>query len=298
MKKLRNVLITLLIACMVVPVFKPVVVHASVRISNTKKTMYAGDTYVLKVYGTNKKVKWSSSDKNVATVNQRGNVKAKEEGKTTITAKAGKKKYKCKVFVKRKKVDVSYIEIEKTDISIEKGETYNIRAYTYPEETSETKISWKTSDDTVVEVDSNGKIKAKRLGKAKITATAGGKSAECNVFVYENINKDIYKDRNVSIKLERISVSDYPDEYQFRFEIENTSGRDICVQTRDTSVNGYMADPIFSADISSGKKIRDELCLLISDVDGEDICDMETKFTIFSWDDMDFSYETETIKII
>lgn len=38
----------------------------------------------------------------VATVSKKGKVKAKKPGKTTITAKVGKKKYKCKVIVKRK----------------------------------------------------------------------------------------------------------------------------------------------------------------------------------------------------
>ena len=47
------------------------------------------------------KVVWKSSKKKVATVSKKGKVKAKKPGKTTITAKVGKKKYKCKVVVKR-----------------------------------------------------------------------------------------------------------------------------------------------------------------------------------------------------
>jgi len=50
-----------------------------------------------------KKPKWSSSKKSVATVSKKGKVVAKKAGSATITAKIGKKKYKCKVKVSRKK---------------------------------------------------------------------------------------------------------------------------------------------------------------------------------------------------
>lgn len=45
-----------------------------------------------------KKAKLSSSNKSVATVSSNGKVKSK---KATITAKIGKKSYKCKVTVKK-----------------------------------------------------------------------------------------------------------------------------------------------------------------------------------------------------
>lgn len=49
-----------------------------------------------------KKIKWTSSKKSVATVNNKGVVVAKKKGVATITAKIGKKKYKCKVTVNNK----------------------------------------------------------------------------------------------------------------------------------------------------------------------------------------------------
>lgn len=75
---------------------------AKVRLNMTKKTLTVGKTVTLKVKGTRKKVKWSSSNKKVASVSSKGKVKAKKAGKATITAKIGKKKYKCKITVMKK----------------------------------------------------------------------------------------------------------------------------------------------------------------------------------------------------
>ena len=49
-----------------------------------------------------KKVKWSSNKKTIATVTRKGKVTAKKQGTAVITAKIGKKKYKCKVKVWQK----------------------------------------------------------------------------------------------------------------------------------------------------------------------------------------------------
>ena len=75
--------------------------HAAAKPSlNVKKaTLSVGGSRQLVLSGTNKKVNWSSSNKKIATVSAKGVVTAKKKGKTTITAKAGKKKYTCVVTV-------------------------------------------------------------------------------------------------------------------------------------------------------------------------------------------------------
>ena len=76
---------------------------SKVKISNSKITLTVRQSKTLKIKGTKKKPKWSSSKKSVATVSKKGKVVAKKAGSATITAKIGKKKYKCKVTVKSKK---------------------------------------------------------------------------------------------------------------------------------------------------------------------------------------------------
>lgn len=77
---------------------------AAPRLNYKKVTLVQGKKKRLKVRNLRRrrKVKWYSTKKSVATVNRKGVVKAKKKGKTYIVAKVGKKKYRCKVIVKKK----------------------------------------------------------------------------------------------------------------------------------------------------------------------------------------------------
>ncbi|MBB2181449.1 Ig domain-containing protein [Lachnospiraceae bacterium MD1] len=73
---------------------------ATIKLNKTSLSLNVGSTYTLKLTGTKSTVKWSTSDKKIATVTN-GKVKAVSTGKATITATANKKKYTCKVTVKK-----------------------------------------------------------------------------------------------------------------------------------------------------------------------------------------------------
>lgn len=86
--------------------YSPADAAKKAKISKTKLTLKVGQSKTLSVKNLSKKkakkLKWSTSNKKVATVNKKGKVAAKKAGKATITAKLGKKKYTCKVTVKKK----------------------------------------------------------------------------------------------------------------------------------------------------------------------------------------------------
>ena len=97
-------------------------VHAAnIRINKTSKVIYEGNSYKLKVLGTKKKVKWSSSDKAIAKVNSKGQVTAKNCGTTTITAKVGKKKFNCRIKVKLLQFDTTFYTLESASKSYARG---------------------------------------------------------------------------------------------------------------------------------------------------------------------------------
>lgn len=106
LKSISLVLVlTLVITSLFVPVFanKDVYAAAKTGLSFKKTTVNKGETVQLSLSiakaDAKKKIKWSSSKKKVASVNKAGLVTAKKAGKAKITAKVGKKKYKCTVTV-------------------------------------------------------------------------------------------------------------------------------------------------------------------------------------------------------
>lgn len=109
MKRTNKLIVALclaLIACLAAPVLMPAGLsapftgHAAAALNKTRATMYNGKTLKLKVTGTSKTVKWSSSNTAVAKVDQTGLVTAKQVGNARITAKAGSKALTCDVTVK------------------------------------------------------------------------------------------------------------------------------------------------------------------------------------------------------
>lgn len=82
-------------------------------------------------------------------------------------------------------VPVERVEINETSVQIYSKYSRTLTAVIYPEEASDNKVVWATSDSTVVTVSKNGRINAIAEGTAVVTATAGDKTAECVVEVIE-----------------------------------------------------------------------------------------------------------------
>lgn len=99
--------LAILLALILAIGFSPVTnveAKAAPRLNYRKVTLVQGKKKKLKVRNLKRrrKVKWYSTKKSVATVNRKGVVKAKRKGKAYIVAKVGKKKYRCRVIVKKK----------------------------------------------------------------------------------------------------------------------------------------------------------------------------------------------------
>ncbi len=70
----------------------------------------------LKLKGTTRKPKWSSSNKRIAIVTSEGKIEARSKGTVKVTAKLGKKKYTCKVKVVQYTArDIRYISDREID---------------------------------------------------------------------------------------------------------------------------------------------------------------------------------------
>lgn len=97
-KKMRKTMVTMMMVfaamlLMVAPV------QAASKTKTTKVTLKAGQSKTLRIK-TVGKVKWSSNNKAIVSVNKKGKIVARRAGKAKITAKYGKKKAVFVVTVK------------------------------------------------------------------------------------------------------------------------------------------------------------------------------------------------------
>ena len=107
LKKMKNAINLVLCFAMLISViqFSPQNVYAAkkIKLSKTKVVLYVGEKDYLDLYDEKNQVlglKWTSSNKKVATIDSVGHIKALKAGTTKITVKYKKKKYICKVTVK------------------------------------------------------------------------------------------------------------------------------------------------------------------------------------------------------
>lgn len=98
-KTMRKAMVTMMMVVFAAMLLMVAPVQAASKTKTTKVTLKAGQSKTLRVK-TASKVKWSSSNKAIVTVNKKGKIIARRAGKAKITAKYGKKKTVFVVTVK------------------------------------------------------------------------------------------------------------------------------------------------------------------------------------------------------
>lgn len=109
MKKLILSFLTFCIILMSIIFTTNVQAASKVKLNKESVTIAKSKSITLKLKGTKKKVKWSTNNKKVATVTQKGKVTGKKVGTAKIVARIGKKKYVCKVQVVKTVNDIPVV---------------------------------------------------------------------------------------------------------------------------------------------------------------------------------------------
>jgi uncharacterized protein YjdB len=174
--------------CVVTVTAAPVAV-TGVFISPESLTLNRGDNSQLTaniqpVNATNKKVTWSSSNSNVATVNEKGLVNALAGGQAIIfvTTEEGSFTDTCSVNVI---VPVSGVTLNPTSFTIMAGNEAGLTATVSPADATNKAVAWSSSNTNVATVNAFGLVQAKAVGMATITVTTvdGSRTATCAVTV-------------------------------------------------------------------------------------------------------------------
>ena len=157
----------------------------SVTLNQTSASLKVGETVTLTATvkpddATDKTVKWTSSNKYVASVDQNGRITANTGGTATITATSGSFSATCKVTVI---VPVENITLNMVSKTIKVNETILLIAVVSPSNATNQTIQWTSSDNSIASVSSDGLVKGLKEGFATITASADNQSATCAITV-------------------------------------------------------------------------------------------------------------------
>jgi len=170
---------------------------SSVNLKLKKERLVIGEQTKLTVSlnptnATYREVLFRSSNENVATVDEKGNITAVGEGVCNILAKGFSSKDKTQmtpetyvtVFVVN---PVKSISLNKSNISFSyKNQTEKLGAIILPEDASEKEVYWTSDDESIATVNQEGVVTALKNGTTIITAkTLDGSelTATCNVKV-------------------------------------------------------------------------------------------------------------------
>lgn len=161
----------------------PVIIDLeSLSLDRTELTMPRGGTDTLTVTATpanalvGKTVEWTTSDDQVVTVDQNGNIEAVGIGEATVTASVEDKTASANITVNAPLEAINIKgETEGDSASIMKGKTMQLEAVLVPEDATvgSDVIVWSSSNEDAVTVDQTGLVTAIDDGTAIITATLG-----------------------------------------------------------------------------------------------------------------------------
>ena len=160
-----------------------------ITLSETKLPLLKGATAKLTATvsptdATNKKVRWSSNNTMVATV-ENGTVTAVSAGNAiiTVTTEDGSHTARCEVVV-TDPVPVTGVTLSQTKLPLLRGATAKLTATVSPTGATNRKITW-SSNNTAVAIVESGTVAALSAGNATITVTTedGNYTATCSVAV-------------------------------------------------------------------------------------------------------------------
>jgi len=147
----------------------------SLKLNKQSATLHPDESVALQAdiqpaNATDKSIAWKSSNSAVASVDEKGRVTALKSGTAVISAvmKNGLRA-ECKITVK---IAVDYVQLDSAYKDVYVTQTGQLNATVYPEDATNKKVKWRSTNTSVVRVDQTGHYKALKSGFAYIYATS------------------------------------------------------------------------------------------------------------------------------
>ncbi len=205
---------------------------------------------VIPADASSKEVSWSSSNEEVATVDDNGKVTALKDG--TVTIKATSEYYPMvegtiKLTVKTRVTSLELTAPADSGGRLQTGKSFALTA-TFNEGASDRGLTWVSADPTVADVDQGGKVTGKTAGETTITASSTEDPSvtdSCDITVFEPVT-------GIKFNASKISIGK-GESYKLRASVTpaTAAGAEIEYTSSDDTVVTIVTD-------GSGNVIKDE----------------------------------------
>lgn len=214
-------------------------------------------------------VTWSSSNEEIATVDENGKIHAVAPGTVKITATSGDtyaapKTAVCTVTVLQA---VSSIDLSESQLVLNVFAAQNLTAVVCPENASQKALLWESSNPKVATVSNSGRVSAVSTGTATITCTAAdgsGSTSSCEVTVIQMVNNlkieapssTLTINKNESVTLEVTVSPEEATNKALAWESSDTSVATVDNNGTVTAINGGAAVITCTAEDGSQKSAK------------------------------------------
>lgn len=188
---------------------------------------------------TNKEITWFSTNDRIATVDQYGVVTIKASGEVSIVATSvdnPNAKAICNIAIH---TPVMSLQLEQNELMMKIGETATLSYILLPINASNKSVIWTSTNSSIADVDSNGKVTAKGTGNAVIILRSldHGLTAYCTVKVSGSGSGSSTEDIGYKFDVEELELNT-GDEYEIEvtFEDKGMAVTDLRWETTDTRI--------------------------------------------------------------
>ena len=213
----------------------------------------------------NKAITWSSSDEQIAFVDENGNVTTLKDGEAwikVVSVDNPEAKDSCMVRVIQPVTGVSLSEGKYTFENV--GETIQLTATIAPDDASNKELRWSCSNENVCVV-SNGLVTAVAPGTATVTVTTvdGNFTASCIVKVIQHVIKVVLNKSELSLKpgeTEQLSAMVSPDNAENKAIMWSSSDEKIAIVDANGKITALKAGEAWIKAISQDNPEAKDSC--------------------------------------
>ena len=216
----------------------------SINISVQNPMLQKGEDTKLQVTihpqeASNNKLEYISSNPQVATIDNEGNIKAISSGTTIITVKSPEygvqSEIQIQVYSK-----VTGIMIDQKDINMVVGDNFKINAYIEPDDANNKNVIYKSGNEEIATIDENGIITANKEGDTIVTISSEENNEikqECKLTVVRKMEDyEIHFDSSLNINSLEVSGIQYDSNTVLDIKNKITTKLDIQIVNNKNEV--------------------------------------------------------------